>query len=60
MTGFERGAAMNIDLFVGWDWHAVMGEAVTDLRELYGIQGASVVEMPAPVEQDAHPPQPTA
>lgn len=60
MTGFERGARMNTDLMVGWDWHAVMGEKVTDLRERYGVVGATVIEMPAPVENDAHPPQPTA
>lgn len=55
MTGFERGAAMNIDLLIGWDWHAVMGETVADLRERYGIEGVTVVEMPPPVEHDAHP-----
>lgn len=60
MTGFERGSRMNIDLIVGWDWHSVMGEMVTDLRERYGIEGATVIEMPAPVEHDAHPVQPSA
>jgi hypothetical protein len=55
LTGFERGAAMNADLLVDWDWHAVMGEQVTDLRERYGILGATVVELPRPTEHDAHP-----
>ena len=60
MTGFERGAAMNLDLMVGWDWHAVMNEPVVELRERYGITGVDVVEMAPPVENDAHPPQPSA
>lgn len=60
MTGFERGSRMNIDLFVDWDWHAVMAETVEDLRERYGVTGVTVRELPAPTENDAHPPQPEA
>lgn len=55
MAGYELGSKMNIDLISGWDWHAVMGEKVTDLRERYGIEEVTVIEMPAPVENDAHP-----
>lgn len=60
MAGFELGSKMNVDLLAGWDWHGVMGEDVADLRARYGIEGATVIEMSPPVENDAHPPQPTA
>lgn len=55
MAGFELGSKMKIDLLTGWDWHAVMGERVTDLRDRYGIEGVDLIELPAPVANDAHP-----
>jgi len=54
LTGFERGAAMHRDLLVEWDWHAVMHESVTALRERYGITGVTIVDIPPPVADDAH------
>ena len=47
-------AAMNVDLLVGWDWHAVMHESVPALRERYGITGVTIVEIPPPAANDAH------
>lgn len=58
LGGWELGSKMNVDLISGWDWRPVMGEQVTDLRERYGIEGVTVVEIPAPSENDAHPKAP--
>lgn len=49
MRGFEIGARMSIDLMSGWDWHADMDQPVPRLRERYGIEGVTGIEIPPPV-----------
>lgn len=44
MIGYERGLACNVNLFKGWDFWAVAGEQLTDLRSRYGIP-----EIPGPL-----------
>ncbi|MBV6470618.1 MAG: hypothetical protein NBKEAIPA_02534 [Nitrospirae bacterium] len=37
LIAIRRGAAMNVDLNHGWDYHPVMGEPVEELRTRYNI-----------------------
>ena len=56
MIGYERGVACQVNLFKGWDFWAVAGEQVTDLRARYGIPAVPGPLLPEPPASITTPP----